>query len=124
MTTKFAVTARAALMRTVHVAPDTVSHPVHPLRRRSGLAVSMTTVSIVYCSEQSVPQLMPCGLEVTAPWLAASPDLFTVNRNRLRSNVAVMVVAALMVTVHVVADTESHPLPAANVDRLSGLGVR
>ena len=59
MLTKFAVTFRAALIRTVHVVPDTASHPLHPLKRRSGLAVSVTTVSIVYTSEQSAPQSTP-----------------------------------------------------------------
>ena len=120
---KFAVTARAALMRTVHVVPDTESHPLQPLSRRAGLAVSVTTVSIVYCSEQSPPQSMPCGLDVTLPWLAARPPLFTVSVNRFKSNVALTVVAALTVTVQVAPDTESHPVHPANVDRLSGVGV-
>jgi hypothetical protein len=41
-----AVTALALLMVTVHVVPETVSHPVQPLKmeRKSGVAVRVTTV--------------------------------------------------------------------------------
>lgn len=42
---------------------------------------------------------------------------------RFSSNVAVTVVAAAIVTVHVSPETVSQPLQPANVDRLSGVGV-
>ena len=43
---KSAATDFAALMFTVHDMPETVSHPVHPLKKDPGceVAVSVTTV--------------------------------------------------------------------------------
>src|SRR3954469_12927246 len=124
MPTKLAVTDFSDRMVTVHVVPETASHPLQLVKRRAGLAVSVTTVSMVYDFEHSVPQLTPEGSDVTLPWSRPRPALVTVRVNRFRSNVAVTVVAAVMVTVQVVPATESHPLQPANVDRLSGTGVR
>ena len=45
--------------------------------------------------------------------------MLTVRAKRFRSNVAVTVLAALMVTVHVAPETVSHPLQPTNVDRPS-----
>jgi hypothetical protein len=119
-----AVTDRAALMVTVHVAPDTESHPLHPLRNMAGLAVSVTTVSMVYGSEQSVPQLIPCGLELTVPVSRPRPALLTVSTKRFSSKMAVTVLAAFIVTVHVVPETVSHPPQPAKVELLAALAVR
>src|SRR5262249_24776053 len=52
MPTKVAVTDFAALTRTVHVSADAVSQPVQPLTSGPGLAVSVTTVSMVYDAAQ------------------------------------------------------------------------
>jgi len=77
---------------TVHVAPETVSHPlqlakVDPL---AALAVRVTFVPLAYGSEQSVPQLIPAGFELTVPvpvparmtdsvnWLACPADTVSV----------------------------------------------
>jgi hypothetical protein len=79
MPTNLAVTDRAEPMVTVHVAPDTESHPLQPECSAPGLAVSVTTVSMAYGSEQSLPQLMPCGLDTTVPCPLARPDLLTVS---------------------------------------------
>ena len=68
------MTDRAEPMVTVHVAPDTESQPLQPVCSAPGLAVSVTTVSMAYGSEQSPPQLMPCGLEATVPCPLARPD--------------------------------------------------
>ena len=48
-TLKLAVTVRAALMVTVHVAPETESQPLHPPKRDPVLAaaVSVTAVPLV-----------------------------------------------------------------------------
>jgi len=77
--TNVAVTDRAEFMATVQVAPETESHPLQPVCSNPGLAVSVTTVSMAYGSEQSLPQLMPCGLEATVPSPLARPDLLTVS---------------------------------------------
>jgi hypothetical protein len=78
---KVAVTVLAALMVTVHVAPDTVLHPlqlakVAPL---TAVAVRVTLVPLLYGSEQSLPQLIPAGFELTLPLLLPVPVLQSVN---------------------------------------------
>ena len=79
-----AVTERAAFIVTVQVAPETVSHPVHPasVEPLSACAVSDTTVPLLYVAEQFVPQLIseePGGFdaEVTVP--VPAPALATVS---------------------------------------------
>src|SRR5437016_5723315 len=89
---KPAVTDFVALTVTVHVVPETESHPLQPAKTESlaALAVSVTTVPLAYASEQSVPQLMPGGLEVTVP--VPAPVRKT---DRLTSPTTVSVVLAL-----------------------------
>ena len=86
-----------------------------------GLAVSVTDVSIVYSSEQSVPQLIPDGLELTVPVDAPMPVLLTVSMNRFKSKIAVISFEALIVTVQVVPDAVSHPFQPTNVELAAGL---
>lgn len=117
------MTDLADLMVTMQLVPETASQPLQRVKRMSGLAVSVTTLSMVYDSEQSVPQLIPDGFEVTLPWSAPRPALLTVSVKRFSSKVAVTVRAALTVTVHVEPETTSHPLQPAKVERLSALGV-
>jgi hypothetical protein len=50
--------------------------------------------------------------------------LLTVRAKVCTLKVAVTAFAALMVTVHVVPETVSHPLQLAKVDPLAGLAVR
>ena len=99
----------AELMVTVHVVPETESHPVQPMKRGLGLALRVTTVPLVYASEQSAPQLIPDGLEVTLPWPPRRPVLLTVSTKVFRLKAAVTVLPALMVTVQVAPETVSHP---------------
>ena len=113
----------AALIATVHVAPETASHPLHPLKRTLGLAVSVTVVSMMYGSEQSLPQLIPDGLELTVPFAAATPVLLTVSTNRFRSKTAVTSFDALMVTLQVVPEGASHPFQPTNVELAAALAV-
>ena len=56
-------------MVTVQVVPDDVSHPVHMERTEpaSGVAISVTVVPPEYEAEHADPQLIPPGLDVTAP---------------------------------------------------------
>jgi len=119
-----AVTDLADLIVTVQVEPDTESHPLQPVTSMLGLAVSVTTVSMVYGSEQSVPQLIPCGLELTLPLSRARPVLATVSVKRFRSKVAVTTLAALIVTVQVVPETVSHPPQPTKLELLAALAVR
>ena len=65
---KVAVTFFAPFMVTEHV-PVPVHAPDQPpkLELLSGTAVKVTSVPDVYTSEQSDPQLMPAGEEVTMP---------------------------------------------------------
>jgi hypothetical protein len=128
LTLKVAVTVLAALMVTVHVVPETVLQPlqlakVDPL---AALAVSVTLVPLLYSSEQSVPQLIPAGFELTLPLLLPAPVLLTVRTNCVGcvvSKVAVTVLAAFMVTEHVVPETESQPLQPAKADPAAALAV-
>ena len=114
----------AELMATVHVAPETESHPLQPLRSRLGLAVSVTTVSIVYVSEQSAPQSMPDGLELALPRLLPRPALLTVSTKRFRLNVAVTDRGSFIVSEHVVPEAASQPFQPSKVDLIDGLAVR
>jgi hypothetical protein len=119
---KLTLTDRAALIRTVQVAPETESHPLQ-LMRRPGLAVSVTTVSKAYGSEQSEPQLMPDGLELTLVRGVRRPVLLTERVKSCRSKVAVTVLALFIVTVHVAPDVASHPIHLAKVDPAAGAAV-
>jgi hypothetical protein len=76
---KVAVTDRAAVMLTVHVVPETVLQPVQPVSTEpeAAAAVRVTVVPVTYDSVQSVPQLMPAGLELTVP--VPPPARLTVN---------------------------------------------
>ena len=76
-----ATTVFASVMVTVHVMPETVSHPVQPLKTegKSGVAVRVTMVPRLYVAEQVGSQLIPPGLDVTAPplWLGGRLVLLT-----------------------------------------------
>ena len=119
-----AVTVVAALIATVHVVPETVLHPLQlaNVDPPAALAVRVTLVPLSYGSEQSAPQLIPAGLEVTVP--LPLPVLVTVSTKRGGSKVAVTVFAAFMVTVHVAPETVLQPLQPANVDPPEALAVR
>jgi hypothetical protein len=56
-------------MLTVHVLPEVLSQPLHPVKMVSipGVAVSVTVVALMNDAEQLLPQLIPAGLEVTVP---------------------------------------------------------
>jgi hypothetical protein len=116
---KVAVTDFAALMVTEQVAPETELQPVQPPKvdPLAAAAVSVTVVPLAYGSEQSAPQLIPAGVDVTVPLPA--PGLLTDSvkvGGGARLKVAVTVRAAVIVTVHVAPDDELHPVQLANVD--------
>jgi len=117
------VTARAAFTVTVQVAPDTLLHPVQPVRidPEAATAVSVTEDPVRYGSEQSVPQLMPAGFEVTVP--VPLPARVTVTGNVLRSKRALTLVLAVIVTVHVPVPVQPLAVHPANVDPFAGAAV-
>ena len=122
---KLAVTDLAAFIVTVHVAPLTASHPVHPLNSDTpvGVAVSVTAVPTTYASEQSEPQLIPAGLEVTVPLPRTTLLTAVVSVKRFRSKLAVTDFAAVMRTVHVAPDVELQPVQPTNTEFAAGEAV-
>src|SRR5437870_5414042 len=69
LSSKIAVTVRAAFIATVHVVAVTVSQPSQPaiVEFDAGVAVSVTEVPTSNSAEQLVPQLIAPGEEVTMP---------------------------------------------------------
>jgi hypothetical protein len=91
--------------------PPDQSANVEPL---AGLAVKTTVVPLLYGSEQSVPQLIPAGFEVTTP--VPDPALLTVRVRWMSVNVAVTVVAVLTVTTHMPVPLHPPPDQPVNVE--------
>jgi len=118
-----AVTVRAARMVTAQEAPDDESQPLQPMNLdpAAATAVSVTDVPLMYGSEQSAPQLIPDGLAVTVP---APRSAFATASVYTSLNVAVTVRAAVIVTVHVFADAESHPDQPVNAEPDAAVAVR
>src|SRR5262245_59231172 len=100
---KVAVTVLAVFIATVHVAPAAASHPIQPVKLEpaADVAVNVTVVSLSQVSVQSVPQLIPAGLDVTLPEPAPARAKLRTDRSRTRS-VVLAVVPLLSVAVIVV----------------------
>lgn len=98
-------------------------HPVQPVRidPDAATAVSVTDDPITYGSEQSVPQLMPAGFEVTVP--VPVPARLTVTGKVIRSKRAATDVLAVMATEHVPVPVQPAPVQPANVELLAGVAV-
>jgi hypothetical protein len=114
----------AAVMLTVHEAPDDESHPVQPTNvdPRAGAAVSVTLVPELKSAEHAPPQLMPAGDDETVP--LPLPPLLTVSVKRCTAKLAVTVLDPLIVTLQTAPLVESHPLQLTKVDPASGAAVR
>jgi hypothetical protein len=112
---KLAVTVVAVFIVTVQV-PVPEPPPLQPANvdPPAAAAVSVTTVPLVYDSEQSAPQLIPAGEDVTVP--LPVPDLVTFSVNVWTVKLAVTVVAAFIVTVQVPVPEQPPPLQPLNVD--------
>ena len=80
VTSKLAVTDWSESMMAVHVDVPEHPAPLQPVNvdPGSGIAVSVTEVSVAKLAVQTQPQSMPVGLLVTAP--APVPVLATVSR--------------------------------------------
>jgi hypothetical protein len=88
------VTDFALSMATVQTLSETESHPVQPLKTdpRSAVAVSVTTVTVLYVAEQVGPQSIPPGLEVTLPAPSPrGPDVFLTVRTAVTVKLFVLV---------------------------------
>ena len=114
----------AALISTVQELPETVLHPLQPVKmfKSAGVAVRVTTVPLSYWAEQAEPQLIPPGEEVTVP--LPEPDLLTVRMKRSRVKVGVTDRDPFMVTSQISTLAESHPLQLSNLDPATGDAVR
>src|SRR2546426_323125 len=121
---KVALTDFAAVIVTVHVAPETVSHPLQAVKvdPLAGLAVRVTLMPLSWVAVQVLGQVIDPSLEVAVPFPV--PARLTVRVKRCAVKVAVTDFAAVIVTVHVAPETVSHPLQAVKVDPLAGLAVR
>src|SRR5205807_5415280 len=97
---KVAVTVRAADIVTVHVVPDTESHPVHPVKFESarGAGVNATCESLTNKAVQAVPQVMPVGDDVTVPPPSPLRDVVSAN-SCFTVNVVLAVLPRLSVAV-------------------------
>jgi len=93
---------RKALIVNVHVIAVPLHSSAQPPKTEPGLgcAVRVTTVSLAKFQAQALPQSMPAGLDVTTP--EPMPP-FATDSMKTMSNRAVTLVAALIVTVHVLA---------------------
>ena len=107
---KVAVTEVLPVTLTTQVPVPEQPPPDHPEKTEPPLAeaVSVTLVPELYDSEQSAPQLMPAGLEVTVP--EPVPDLVTVREYVIGVQTApFQVVPAVQVAV-AVAEARKTPL--------------
>jgi hypothetical protein len=96
-----AVTVFAAVIVTVQVLPDAVSHPLQPEKMESmfGVTVRVTTDPLSKTAEQAAPQLIPAGLEVTVP-SPIRPAFVTVNATCTVKLFALVVVPPGVVTLN------------------------
>jgi len=120
---KVAVTARAAVIDTVHAAVP-VHAPPQPVNDEplEAAAVRVTEVPLEKFALHVLPQLTPAGDEVTVP--APVPDLVTLSANVVAEllNVAVTERACVIDTVHAPVPVHA-PAQPANVDPLLAAGV-
>jgi len=121
---KVAVTLRVAFIVTLQVFPETESQPlqVEKFEFTSALAVKVTIVPLEYVAEQVAPQLMPAGELVTLP--VPVPLRITVSVWATAVNVAVTERFAVIDTVQLFPDVESHPLHPLKLELPSAAAVR
>ncbi len=123
-----AVTDRAPSIVTVHVEVPEHPSPLQPANDEpaAGDAVNVTDDPSTKVSEQSEPQSIPAGDEVTVP--TPVPDFETAKLNRAAGtgttvNSASMARAALIVTVHVEVPEQPDPLQPVNDEPAAGDAV-
>src|SRR3989442_12043643 len=120
---KVAVTVVAAESVMTHVPVPLQPPPLQPVKAEpaAGAAVSVTAVPLVKLAEHVAPQVIPAGELVTVP--LPVPALLTVSATVGRAKVAVTVVAALRVTVHVPVPEQPPPVQPVKVEPAAGVAV-
>src|SRR5207245_6842887 len=118
-----AVTVVAAESVIVHAPVPEQPPPVHPVKAEplAGLAVRVTTVPLAKLAVHVAPQVIPAGLLVTVP--APVPALATLSGS-VAAKVAVTVVAAESVIVHVPVPEQPPPLQPVKAEPAAGLALR
>jgi hypothetical protein len=117
-----AETDAAAFIVTVQ-APLPKQAPLHPVKPdpASGVTVKLTTVPLAKAAEQLAPQEMPAGELVMVP--VPVPILPTLSVKLCSAKVAVTVVAALRVTLHVPVPEQLPPDQPEKVEPAAGVAV-
>src|SRR5437667_9729918 len=120
---KVAVTVVAAESVTTHAPVPEQPPPLQPLKVEpaAGVAVSVTAVPLAKLAVHVAPQVIPAGELVTVP--LPVPAVLTVSGEVGRAKVAVTVVAALRVTVHVPVPEQPPPLQPLKVEPAAGVAV-
>jgi len=121
-----AVTARACVKLTVHVAAEPVHAPLHPENTddAAAVAVNVTLVPWTNSAAQVPPQSIPAGLLTTEP--DPKPARETNNVRVLApesAKAAVTVRASVMPTVHVLEAPEHAPPQPTNDEPTAALAV-
>ena len=121
---KVAVTLRVAFIVTLQVFPETESQPLQleKFEFTSAVAVKVTMVPLEYVAEHVAPQLMPAGELVTVP--VPVPLRFTFRVCATAVNVAVTERFAVIDTVQLFPDVESHPLQLVKVEPPAAVAVK
>jgi hypothetical protein len=122
--TNVAVTDLAVVIDNVHVVDAPEQEPAHPVNTEpaAGVAVSVTDVPCAMPAEHDEPQSIPPTLDVTVP--EPEPARAAVSVHALGENPAVTDLAAVIVTVQVVAVPEQEPLHPVKVEPAAGVAVR
>ncbi len=120
---KVAVTVVAALMVSTQVPVPVQPPPVQPpkVEPAVGAAVNVTLVPGVKDAAQVAPHAMPAGAEVTVP--VPVPLFETVSWTGVAVNVAVTVVAALIVSTQVPVPVQPPPVQPPKVEPAVGAAV-
>ena len=117
-----AVTSWLAFIAITQVPVPEQPPPLQPanVEPGEGAALSVTFVPGAYLLEHVPGHEIPAGLLLTLP--EPDPPTATVSEGS-KSNVAVTLVSALIVTTHVPVPEQTPPLQPENVDRAAGLAV-
>ena len=111
-------------MLTLQVADVPLQAPLQPVNLAPvpALAVKVTELPLAKGLEQSLPQAMPAGDDVTVPAAAALPALATLSVNAL-AKLAVTDRAAVMPIEQVLAAPEQSPVHPENTEPASAVAV-
>jgi hypothetical protein len=117
------VTVVAAAIETTHVPVPVQPPPLHPAKTEppDAVAVSVTLVPKPYACEQSRPQSMPVGADLTVP--VPAPAFAIASVNCWSVNGAVTVTSSSTVTTHGPVPMQPPPDQPLNVEPVAGVAV-